>query len=445
MKATVEPLEGNKVKLSVEVDDGEFEEAVNQAFRKIAKDVRIPGFRPGKAPRKILEAHLGPDAGRHQALHDSIPDFYMQALRENEVDAIAPPEIDITGEGDDGGVVAFDAVVEIRPTVLVPGYASLKVTIPSPNPTDEEIDEQFERLRRQHSEFETVEREAADGDYVTIDIDGSQDGEPDDGLTAEDYSYEVGVGLIVPEFDENLRGAKAGDTVEFDASHPNEDAELHFEIVVKEVKKVVLPDLDDAFAAQASEFETLDELREDLVRRASGLRKARAHMALREGTAAALGELVDEEIPEALISGEMQERLRDLTMRLQAQGLTVEQWMVGTGQSEEDVVGQLRESAIDAARVDLALRAVAAAESIDVTEDDIDEEFTTAAASMGMDVERVRRDMERAEQLPAIRSDIRKRKALDWLVEHVEIVDEDGREIDRAELDFEALRDEDEQ
>lgn len=446
MKATVEPLEGNKVKISVVVDDQEFEDAINKAFRKIAKDVRVPGFRPGKAPRKILESHLGADVGRQQALQDSIPEFYMEAVRQNDVDVIAAPEIDITGEGEDGGEVSFDAVVEVRPTVAVPGYASLKVTIPSPIPTEDEIVEQLDRLRRQHSEFETVERAAEDGDSVTIDIEGFQDGEALDSLTAEDYSYEVGIGAIVPEFDENLRGAKAGDIVEFDAEHPSdEEAELSFKIEVKEVKARILPDLDDAFASEASEFDTLDELRADITRRASGLRKARAHMALREGTAAALGELVDEELPEALIGAEMQDRLRDLTMRLQAQGLTVEQWMMGTGQSEEQVVAQLREAAKEAARVDLALRAVADAQEIEVTDDDLDEEFTTAAASMGMDVNRVRRDMERADQLPAIRSDIRKRKALDWLVESVEIVDEDGKAIDRADLDFEVLKDDDDQ
>lgn len=446
MKTTVEPLEGNKVKLSVELEGQEFEDALNKAFRKIAKDVRIPGFRPGKAPRKIIESHIGADVGRHQALNDSIPDFYIEAVREHEIDVIAPPDIDITGEGEDGGTVSFDAVVEIRPVVAVPGYASLRVTIPSPHPTDEEIDEQLERLRKQHAEFETVEREAADGDHVILDIEGSQDGEQLDTLTAEDYSYELGLGAIVEEFDENIRGAVAGATLEFDADHPAEDdAELHFKIVVKEVKEVVLPELTDEFAAEASEFETLDELRADLVRRASGIRKARAHMALREGAASALGELVDEELPDALISGEMQERLRDLTMRLQAQGMTVEQWMMGTGQTEDEVVGQLKEAAIEAAKVDLALRAVVEAESIEVTEEDLDEEFNTAAASMGMDVDRVRLDMERAGQLPAIRSDVSKRKALDWLVETVEIVDEDGQPVERAELDFETLEDEEQE
>ena len=218
MKATVEPLEGNKVKLSVEVDEGEFEDAINAAFKKIAREVRIPGFRPGKAPRRILEARLGKDIARSQALQDALPEYYAQAIRENDVDVIAAPSIDITG-GEEDGDVAFDAVVEIRPTVSVGGYNSLRVTIPSPVPTDEEIDEQIERLRTQFGELETVDRPIIADDYATVDIAGSQGGEPLEGLTADDYLYQVGSGAIVPELDEQLLGTKPGDILEFDGGY----------------------------------------------------------------------------------------------------------------------------------------------------------------------------------------------------------------------------------
>ena len=146
MKAVVEPLEGNKVKLSVEVDEQEFERALDAAFKKIAREVRVPGFRPGKAPRRILEARLGKDAARQEALRDSLPDYYAQALKDNDVDAIAAPEIDITS-GEESGPIAFDAVVEVRPQLHVPGYGGLQVTVPGPKPTDEEIDAQIDRLR----------------------------------------------------------------------------------------------------------------------------------------------------------------------------------------------------------------------------------------------------------------------------------------------------------
>ncbi len=444
MKTTVEPLEGNKVKLSVEVDEEEFESAIDSAFKKIAREVRIPGFRPGKAPRRILEARLGKDIARGQALQDALPEYYAKAVREHDVDVIAPPDIDIT-EGEQEGPVAFDAVVEVRPTITVAGYDSLRVTIPSPNPTDEEIDEQLERLRGQFGELETVDRPIIDDDYASIDIAGSQDGEPLEGLTADDYLYQVGSGALVPELDEQLRGSKPGDILEFDAPHPGgeDESPLHFRVLVKEVKERKLPDLDDEFANEASEFETLEELEADLRKRLSQVKKVRAQMALREKVGEALAELVVDDIPDALVNSEMQERLNDLAMRLQAQGLSLEQWLTGTGRSQEDLLGELRETATTAAKVDLALRAVAEAEGIEATDDDITDEVEGAAQRLGIDGDKVRADLERADQMQAIRSDIRKRKALDHLVETVEVVDDDGNPIDRADLEIEDATTED--
>lgn len=438
MKATVEPLEGNKVKVSVEVDEDEFETAVDAAFKKIAREVRIPGFRPGKAPRRILEARLGKDIARSQAIQDALPDYYARAVREHDVDVIAAPDIDIT-DGQDEGPIAFDAVVEVRPVITVGGYDGLRVTIPSPHPSDDEIDEQLERLRSQHGELEVVERPIAADDFATIDIAGSQDGEPLEGLTADDYLYQVGSGAIVEELDEQLAGTKPGDILEFDASHPSDDDDaspLHFRVLVKEVKERKLPDLDDDFASEASEFETLDELRDDLVRRMRQVKQVRAQMALREQVGQSLADLVVDDIPDALVNAEMQERLNDLAMRLQAQGLTLEQWLAGTGRSQEDLLGELRETAVTAAKVDLALRAVAEAESLDAEEDDLVAEVEVAAERLDLEPEKVRADLERADQIEAIRSDIKKRKALDHLVETVEIVDDDGNVIDRADLEM---------
>lgn len=439
MKSTVEPLEGNRVKLSVEVDEQEFEKAIDEAFRKIAREVRIPGFRPGKAPRKVLEARIGKGTARVQALNEAIPDYYARAVVEHAVDAIAAPEIDIV-DGQDHGPVVFDAVVEVRPQVTVPGYAGLRVTIPSPSVTDEEIDAQLERLRSQFGELVAVERPAAAGDYVTIDIAGSQDGQPLEGLTADDYLYPVGSGLIVPELDEQLRGAKVGDIFEFDAPHPSdrEEGDLHFRVLVKEVKERQLPELDDEFASEASEFDTLEELRADYARRLSQVKKARANMALREKVGEALADLVDDEIPEALIAAEMRERLNDLGLRLQAQGVSLEQWLGLSGRTQEQLLEELREAAVTSAKVDLALRAVADAEGLEATDDDLDAEYEAASARLGIDPAKMRAEFERSGQVQAVRSDIRKRKALDWLVETVEIVDEEGQPIDRADLDYPA-------
>ena len=437
MKATVETLEGNKVKVSVEVDETEFESAVDDAFRRIAREVRIPGFRPGKAPRRVLEAQLGTGFAREEALRHALPEYYAQAVRENDVDVIAPPEIDITG-GEEDGPVVFDAVVEIRPEIAIRGHDDLTVTIPSPLVSDEEVDAQVERLRQNFAELATVDRAAQDGDNVTIDIAGWEDDEPVSGLTADDYLYEVGAGAVVAEIDDQLRGAKVGDILEFDAEHPDPDSEasLRIRILVKEIKEKVLPEVDDEWANEASEFETVEALREDLRKRSAMTRVIMAQMGLRNGAAQAAGDLVDaDDVPEAMVSAEMEHRLQDLAMRLQAQGMDFDSYMAASGQDQEGMVAELRDAAVMATKADLALRGIAEAEGLDATEGDLDEELEKLAERVEQTPAEVRLALEEGDQIPAVRSDLRKRKALDWLVEHVQIVDEDGTPVDRADLE----------
>ena len=437
MKATISPLEGNKVKVSVEVDEDEFDKAISDAYRKIAREVRIPGFRPGKAPRKVLERRLGSQVGREQALSDALPEYYAQALVEHDVDAIDSPNIDITS-GQEDGPVAFDAVVAVRPEVQVPGYGGLRAEVNRPTVSDEEVDAQIDRMRQVQSTFADVDRAAHDDDAVVIDISGTLDGEPQAGLSADDYSYTVGSGVITPEVDEQLRGAKAGDILEFDAEHPDpeEDRDLRFRVLVKQVRERVLPEADDAWAAENSEFETIDELRRSIRDRALAVRQAQAQAQLRQATGDALAKLVEDEPPEPLVNHEMQHRAQDLALRLQAQGLDPEQWLAASGTTNEQFTAELKEASQTAVKVDLALRAVADAEDIECTDEDLEEELTSVAERVGEKVDRVRQEFERGGQLAAVRSDVRKRKALDWLLERVEIVDEDGQPIDRAELEI---------
>jgi trigger factor len=437
MKSTVEPLEGNKVKVSVEVGESEFDKEVDAAFKRIAREVRIPGFRPGKAPRRILEARVGTEAARADALQHALPEYYAQAVTEHEVDVIAAPDIDITS-GETEGDVVFDAVVEIRPQITVGGYASLRVTIESPEVSDEDVDHRIDHLREQYAEFVTVSRDAREGDQVTIDISGTQDGEQQPGLTAEGYRYMVGSGTVVPELDEQLAGSKVGDILEFTADHPvPEQDPVDFRVLVKEVTEQKLPDADDAWAEEASEFSTIEELRADTAKRLGMMKKVQAQMAIQEKTGEALAELVEEEVPEPLVDVEVQNRIQDLAMRLQAQGMDIGQYLAATGNDQEAFVAELRDTATQAVKVDLALRAVAEAEGTEVTDEDLEEEFASIAERVGQKPEQVRKQFERNEQMPLVRSDIRKRKALEWLLEQVEVVDESGAPVDRAALTVE--------
>lgn len=434
MESTVEALDGNKVKLSVSVDEAEFESAVDAAFRKIANEVRLPGFRPGKAPRKVLEARLGTGVARQEALRDALPGYYAEALRENEVDAIASPEIDITS-GEEGGPVSFDAVVEIRPRIDLQGYGAIEITIPRPGVTDADVAERIDALRQQHADYEASERPATDGDQVLVDINGSQDGEELEGLTATDYLYEVGSGAVVPEIDENLRGAKAGDIVAFDAAHPEqEDATLQFRILVKEVRGSKLPELTDEWVAEITEHGTVAELEEAYREQLTRQRVSAANMALQQKISERLASLVTEEVPSAMVDNEVAAGVENFARRLQMQGVNLEQFLEMTGRSPEDLVNEYKEPALQSVKVDLALRAIAEAEELEATEADVEERLAALARDSGVEVDQIRENFERAGQMLAVRSEIRKGKALEWVLDRVSLTDEDGEPVERDAL-----------
>lgn len=436
MKSVLEALEGNKVKLSIEIDEQEFEKDIDAAFRKIAREVRIPGFRPGKAPRRILEARLGKETGRTEALRDALPVYYSQAVREHEVDVVAAPELDIKA-GEEDGPVTFDATVEVRPEVQLAGYSGLRVTIPSPIASDADIDAQIDRLRGNFGELVEVGRPAGKGDFVTINLSGTRDGEPIAQLDLEDFSYEVGTDSLLPGLDPKLDGAKVGDILELESDLGAGEGEsaAQIRVLVKEVKEKKLPDLTDEWAGEASEFDTVEELRADIARRMGVVKRVQSTMSLRNATIEALVELVDEDPPASLVDAEVERQLHDMQHRLEAQRASITDYLQMTGQSPEDLVGSLREQALPAVKADLALRAVAREEGIEPTEEDLEAEILRLAEAYKMKPSEARRNLERADQMPAVRSDWKKSRALDWLLEQVEIVDEEGQPVDRSLLE----------
>jgi trigger factor len=437
MRATAAPEEGNKVRLTVEVDESEIDEALDGVLSRLSREVRVPGFRPGKVPRRIIEARMGgASALRGEALREALPDFYAQAVTDTEVDPIDQPDIDITS-GDESGPVSFDAVVEVRPVVSIAGYQGLVVTLPSVEVPEEDITSQLDRLRATSGELVEVDRPIQNGDQVTIDItgtrQGNEDGEDDD-LVAEDFLYEVGSGGVVPELDDALLGASTDGTLTFESSPEGLDTRVTFEVVVKDVKELVLPDLTDEWAAEASEFATVDELTADITTRLQQMRVAQAQMALQQKTVEALVELVTDDIPDVMVSDELRERLHDLGHRLEQQGLGLGQFLAATGRDEQEFFDELRGSALQGVKTDLALRALVEAEAIEVTDEELDEELASMGERLEMGPEEVRRQLDQAGRLAAVRSDRRKAKALRWLVDNVELVDEEGRPVSRDDL-----------
>ena len=432
MRSTAEVLEGNKVKLTVKVDEDELKSAVEDTFRRLQKKITVPGFRPGKVPRRLLEVRMGGKAIREEVIRHALPDYYAQAVEEAALDTIAAPEIDITS-GEEDGPLAFDAVVEVRPKVQIAGYEGLLVTIPSPEATEEEVDSQVDRMREQFAELSEVDRAARDGDVVTVDVQATRDGEPVEDLATSDFVYEVGTGMLAEGADERLRGAKAGDILDLDASDaPGGSAAL--KILVKQVREKVLPDADDAWASDASEFDTIDELRADLAKRMTALKRLQARLAFREQAVAALAGLVQEEMPGTLVGETTQRLLSSFVRRLDERRVTLDQYFEATNQDADALIAELRGQAAEQVRADLALRALAFAEDLEVTDDELAAEISRLAEESGRSVNAVARQIAEGAGLEALRSDVRNSKAVEWLLDHVEVVDEQGNPMDRALL-----------
>jgi trigger factor len=368
---------------------------------------------------------------RAEALREALPEYYDRAVADNEITPIAPPEIEITA-GQDEGPVAFDAVVEVMPTVSVAGYEGLRVMLPSIEVTDDDVKAHVDRLREQFGELQTVSRPARDGDHVSIDRKVTRHNEVL--LAADDELYEVGKGTIVPELDQELRGKRSGDILKFNANTADH-GEVTFTVLVKEVRETVLPEVTDEWASEASEFETVAELESDIRRRLETVKKLQAAMMVRDKVIEALVELVDEDMPEPLIRTELERRINDLQHRLSHQNVSVQQYLEAIGGTEQDLLLGMQAEAIIALKADLALEAVAEMEAIEVSDEELEQGIVEMAERRGEKVEALRKRLQSGGELPAVRSGLRKTKAMEWLVENTEYVDEDGRVIDRSELE----------
>jgi len=434
VKTTLEPLDGNKIKLSVELDASELDTSIDLAFKKIAQEVRMPGFRAGKAPRKLLEARIGLAAARQQAIQDSVPLFLSKAVREHDIDLIATPEVKLTS-GEEDGPVAFDATCEVRPVVSVPGYQGLRVELTPIDPTDEEIDEVVNAERRRHGNLVDVDRPSQKGDYVTLDLQGTRDGEPVPGLNTDDWVYEIGRGWVAPSFDDEVTGCVKGATLKFSATPNGTEQPADFEVTVQRVQVLELADLTDAWVAEhVAEHDTVDSWRASIVERISEMKLNQVRNVLIDKVSDALAELVDIDAPESMVNADLQARVQNTVQQFQAQGIALDQWLSVTGQDTNQFVDALKEQSVKAAKVDLALRAVAVAEGLVADDDDIQLEYERIAMRVGQKPNQVRKVYEKNDAVPDLAAQISKSKALDWLLHNVTMVDTNGKELDREHV-----------
>lgn len=392
---SVEKQEKSAVELVIEIGGEEFEAAVQKAYLKQRGSITVPGFRKGKAPRKIIEAMYGSGVFYEDAINDLYPKAYADAVEQEKLDVVSWPNVEVQEVGKDG--LTFKATVTVRPEVKLGEYKGLTAEKEEVKITDEDIDNELKPYINRATRMVTVEREAQNGDTVVIDFEGFKDGVPFDGGKAEGHSLELGSGSFIPGFEEQLVGTKAGDEKDVNVTFPEDyhaeelaGAPVVFKVKVHEVKEKQLPTLDDEFAKDVSEFDTLEDFKKDLAAKLTERREAQAKRAFE---AAVLEQVMDNmtvEIPDAMVAYETDQMVEDMARRIQAQGISFEQYMAMTGMTMDIVRAQAGTAALERVRRDLALNAVVAAEGIEITDEDLEAEYKRLADEYHMELEQVK-------------------------------------------------------
>jgi trigger factor len=449
MQATLEETGKHTVRLNIEVPAEEFSRDLAKTYRKVAGEVRVPGFRKGKVPRQIIDARIGRDHILHEFVDDFVPTYYLQAIREHQLAPIAEPEIDLDPERlEEGHPLRFTATVEIRPRLeLEPEhYRGIHVDAPATEPREVEIDEFIDQLRERFAELEVVSRPARKGDYVLADVRAHVHDREIPEATRLGFLSEVGSDELVPELDKELEGKRKGDILKFNAVLPQKfgDAagqEVTFQVLVKEVKAKKLPAADDEFAKVASEFDSLDELREDVRTKLRTVKEREAKGAIRDLVLQRLVDHVEVELPERMVDEETERRVRRAEERATQAGTTLDDVLKAQGWDQLRFRSDARSHATRALKSDLVLEAVARREDITSTADEIEADVKDIAQAWDRDVKEVRRVLQRTGQVAELAGDIIRGKALDLLVQAADVTGE-GSWATQAEQPEEATSEE---
>jgi trigger factor len=438
MESAVEDVAKHRVKLSVQVPAEEAKPVLDLAYRHLAGAVNVPGFRKGKIPRRVIDAQVGTGAVVREFLEHALPEFYARGVREHELAPIGDPEFDEVDVKDiEGKGLSFTATVDVRPRLEFDesDYKGIQVERPSAEVSEAELDEQLDRLRDRFAELEVVAHPARRGDFVSADIRASARDEEVPEASGQDVLYEVGSETLVPELDKELEGSRRGDILKAHATLPERfgeraGQEVSLQVLVKDVKAKRLPDLDDEFARTASEFDTLEELREDVRAKLRGLKEAQADAAVRDLALQALVDRVDVELPDMLIDAETESRVESARLRAEQQGVTLEQVLEASDIDELRFRSDARSHATRAVKADLALEGVARAEGLEVTDDELEEAVQALAKSLGRSPKEVRRSLEATGRITSLAGDIIRDKALEVVVRNADVADE-GRSASR--------------
>ena len=397
MSLQVEKLEKNMAKLTIEVSAEDLEKAMQAAYQKAKGRITLPGFRKGKAPRKMIEQMYGKGIFLEDAANALIPEHYSKAQVECDLEIVSPPEIDVT-QAEPGKTFIFTAEVAVKPEVTLGEYKGVEVPKSETEVTDEDVEAELKKEQEKNSRTVTVEdRGAENGDIATIDFEGFVDGEAFEGGKGTDYPLTLGSGSFIPGFEDQLVGAKAGDHVEVKVTFPEEyqakelaGKEAVFQCDVKKVEAKELPELDDDFAQDASEFDTLAEYKEDIKKNLTEKKEKEARAAKENAAVDKAIENAQMEIPDAMLNTQVRQMLDDFSRRMQSQGLTMEQYFQFTGMTLEKMQEEMKPQALKRIQTRLVLEKIAEVENIQPTDEEVEEEFKKMADAYKMEVEKIK-------------------------------------------------------
>lgn len=436
MKSTVETLSATRVRLAVEVPFDELGPSLTKAYKSIAQQVRVPGFRPGKAPASIIDRQVGRATVLNEALQEAVPQAYSDAVQENAVKTLGQPDIEVT-KIEDNRALEFTAEVDVRPTLSLPELSGIAVTVDDTTVSDDDLDEQIRALRDRFATLRGVDRAVESGDFVSIDLGATVDGESIDDLTTTGSSYEVGSDSLVPGLDDALVGAAAGAAVTFESElvageHAGKPAAIT--VTVRSVKERELPELDDDFAQTASEFETIDELRDDIRSRIGRARLAQQGAQARDRVLEALIEAVDVPLPASVVDRELTWRRENLQQQLQGAGMGLEDYLQMQDQTADAFETEQRESAEEAVRSQLVLDEIADAHEVPVSDADLTEHIVAEAQRFGMAPQELARRVQDAGNIGALVAEVRRNKAMRIALDAATVTDESGNAVDLTAL-----------
>ena len=424
MSLQVEKLEKNMAKLTIEASAEDLEKAIEQAYQKQKKQISIPGFRKGKVPRQMVEKMYGKEVFYEDAANTLIPDAYDKALEECEEDIVSSPKIEVT-QIEAGKPFIFTATVALKPEVKLGKYKGVKVDKIDTTVTDEEVDAEINKERENNARNITVEdRPVKDGDMTTLDFEGFVDGVAFEGGKGENYPLTIGSGAFIPGFEEQLVGAEIGKEVEVKVTFPEDyqaenlkGKDAVFKCTIKEIKEKQLPELDDEFASEVSEFETLAEYKEDIKKNLTEKKEKDAKNAKEDAAIQAAVEASEMEIPEAMLETQQRQMVDEFAQRITMQGLSMEQYFQFTGTNYQQMVEQVKPQAEERIKSRLVLEAIAKAENIEVTEEDYEKELETMADVYQMELDKVKELMGEREK-KNIMQDLAVRKAAEFVAEN---------------------------